>query len=483
MAEVIHPPPLAQKVLALEAPGGPAVSASVVVPTLTRPGEPFDARVALADETGYPSVAFNGEVSVTCAAADPPSQAVRFRRGAPAVAVVRGVSLGGEGWHRFRTELDGRAFHSNPTRCSPDARHGVWWGDPHVHTVLSDCHPGRCRSLQFCYVAARWFAGLDWASAADHVSNGRCTLGKWKEQVAASDLHDDPPAFVTLPAYEASLKGGAGGDNNVYMVRWPETFVDEYEEGNVRTLCQKLGERLAPGREFFVVPHHTTRTGKHGEIGEAIYPGPDLMPVVEIHSKWGTSEYRGNPNPLHKIHPGPGYVADLLNAGLRLGFVGGTDTHATMPAGFGAEHLDRLPGLTAVFAPTLSRRSVFDAVRARRCYATSLERICLDVTVGGAGMGASVEWPDGRRPREVRAVAAARSRIETIDLVRNGRTIRAEPVAHWRGALAFADAADLDDVAIESGSSGRFAYYYVRVTCASGAQAWSSPVWVTAPRR
>ena len=32
-----------------------------------------------------------------------------------------------------------------------------------------------------------------------------------------SDNHDDPPHFVTLPAYEASLKGGCGGDNNIYM--------------------------------------------------------------------------------------------------------------------------------------------------------------------------------------------------------------------------------------------------------------------------
>ena len=72
------------------------------------------------------------------------------------------------------------------------------------------------------------------------------------------------------------------------------------------------------------------------------------LPLIEIHSKWGTSEYRGNPNPLKKIHPGPIYAVDLLNRGLRMGFIGGTDTHATMPAGFGIEHLDRLPGMTAV---------------------------------------------------------------------------------------------------------------------------------------
>ena len=67
--------------------------------------------------------------------------------------------------------------------------------------------------------------------------------------------------------------------------------------------------------------------------------------------------YRGNPNPLHDIHPGPSYVVDLLNRGLRLGFIGGTDSHATMPSGRGVESdaHDRLPGLTAVFADGLSR--------------------------------------------------------------------------------------------------------------------------------
>ena len=31
--------------------------------------------------------------------------------------------------------------------------------------------------------------------------------------------------------------------------------------------------------------------------------------------------------------------------------------------------------------------------------------------------------------------------------------------------------------AFESKYLGRFVYYYVRVTCVSGARAWSSPVW------
>jgi hypothetical protein len=261
------------------------------------------------------------------------------------------------------------------------------------------------------------------------------------------------------------------------MLRWPDLFVDQYEDGDTRTLCDKLAEKL-PREEFFVVPHHTTRTGKHGEIPPEIYPGEQMMPVVEVHSKWGTSEYRGNPNPLHEIHPGPSYAVDLLNAGLRLGFIGGTDTHATMPAGFGEEHLDRLPGMTAALADGLSRKNVFGAIRSRNCYATSLERIFLDVRVAGQPMGRAVEWADASRPREVAVTAAVRSDIEAIDIVRNGETVHTEHPGGWGGTAEFTDDADLGALWLDSPHARAFAYYYVRVTCRSGAQAWSSPVWL-----
>ena len=500
MNDVLYPGNVDAKTLGIEAPGGPPTTVMMVVPTITRPGEPFSVKVALADDLGYPSVAFGGVLTLRGAFARPKSIEVTFEEGAPAVAEVPGVTIAEEGFYRFEAQLEGKTFHSNPTNCTADPAHRIYWGDPHVHTVLSDCMTSTCRSLQFCYAAARWFAALDWVSAADHVSNGRCTLGKWMEQRAGCDARNDPPAFVTLSSYEQSLKGGAGGDNNVYFLGELPLFIDEYEEGNTKTLATKLAEAL-PTDGFFIVPHHTTRTGKHGEIPNDIYPGPGVMPVVEIHSKWGTSEYRGNPNPLEKIHPGPSYVVDLLNQGLPLGFIGGTDTHATMPAGFGIEHLKRNPGMTAVMTHELTREQVFRGIQNRHCYATSLERIYLDVEVGVAqppsavqtgnspgrgrpghtSMGQVIEWPDAAKSREIRVTAAAKSDITTLDVVRNGETIHSAPVGDWQGSVTFTDEDDLAALALDSPWLGRFVYYYVRVTCVSGAQAWSSPVWLVQP--
>ena len=53
-----------------------------------------------------------------------------------------------------------------------------------------------------------------------------------------------------------------------------------------------------------------------------------------------------------------------------------------------------------------------------------------------------------------------------------------QPGGDWHAACRFSDSGDLSAALLESPHIGRFAYYYVRVTCVSGARAWSSPVWL-----
>ena len=479
MIEIERPPPFHQKVLSQEAAGSAPAVIDVVVPTVVAPGEPFALRVAVLDVMGYPSLDCRGSLRLQCDHMAPSEVSVACHSGIPATVRIDGVAFREPGFHRLTATMGEISAYSNPARCTADSEQRILWGDPHVHTVLSNCHADLCRSLNFCFTAARYASGLDWVSAADHVSNGRCDFSKWKEESTVADLYNSPERFVTLPAYEASLRGGCGGDTNVYMARFPGMFVDEYEEGTVKTLCEGVGRHLG-SREFFVVPHHTTRTGKHGEIPDAIYPGAELMPVVEIHSKWGTSEYRGNPNPLRQVHDGPCYAQDLLAQGLKLGFVAGTDTHATMPSGYGREpergHLWALPGLTAVRADELTRQAVFRGIRDRTCYAASGERVYLDATVDGVpgGMAASAE---GRGPRTINAVVAAKTDIARVDVVRNGIEIHSARPQAWTARLGITDDADPGEVALASSHLGRFVYYYVRVTCVSGAQAWSSPTW------
>ena len=470
--------PILERILAQEAPGGRPTRLSIVAPSIVQVGAPFSVRLAALDALGYPSVECGDAARAHDAAGCGLPDSVVFEPGRPAVQQLASVALQHAGLQRLAFEFSGHTFLSNPILAARQVGDRVWWGDPHVHTILSRCSWQRCRSLNFCFVCVRYVSCLDWVCAADHVSTGRSDASKWKAQRIAARLFDDPPHFATILGYEASLKGGAGGDNNVYFAHDADAWVDEYEDGDTRALCDKLGDQ-----DFIIVPHHTTRPGKHGELNGRTYLGPERMPVVEIHSKWGTSEYRGNPNALHDIHPGPSYAQDLLAKGYRLGFIAGTDTHATMPSGFGEDssHIDRLPGLTAVYSTGLSRSGVYGGIRRRRCYATSLERILIDARIAEQSMGTEHAWADPRAPRRIRASVAAESNVERVDVVRNGRDVYTQGAAGWEVELDWCDEDDLSSVALGPTPAlpRPFAYYYLRVTCASGAQAWTSPVWLT----
>lgn len=469
--------PFFARVLAQEAPGGPAARLHVVAPSRVEVGQPFAVKLSALDHMGLPSVECDGVIRAHDAAAFGLPSEIRCDKAQPAVHQIDGVRIEQAGLHRLAFDLAGETFLSNPIQARPEPGERLWWGDPHVHTILSRCHWERCRSLNFCYICARHVIGLDWAAAADHVSNGRSDASKWKAERTAARLFDDPPHFATLLAYEASLQGGCGGDNNVYFRDDADAWVDAYEDGDTATLADRLGDQ-----DFIIVPHHTTRTGKHGELSDRTYLGPRLMPVVEIHSKWGTGEHRGNLNPLHKIHPGPCYAQDFLAQGYELGFIAGTDTHCTMPSGFGndSSHIDRLPGLTAVFAPELSRQSVYDGMKRRACYGTSLERIIVDGTIAGLPMGTRLVRADAGAPRRAAAFVAAESDIVRVDVVRNGEAVFSQPGAGWHMELAWTDEEALASIALDPtpAQPRPFVYYYFRVTCASGAQAWTSPVWL-----
>ena len=476
-----YPPKVYQKALALEGAGAEPVRIELTIPTITVPGEPFAVKVALVDAKGLATVRYDGSVRIQ--GVDGDEAEIRFSEGRPAVGLISGMKISTAGLYRVSGELDGKTFYSNPTSCQADPGYRIYWGDPHVHTHLSDCHPDHCRSAHFGYIAGRWQSGLDFVGMADHVSWGvRITRGKWRTQVVTSELHDDAPHFVTLPGYEVSLRGGKGGDNNVYARSWPETWVDEWETGSALTLAQKVEEMVGRGN-YIVVPHHTSRGGgkdpKHGEIPDENFPGEEAMPVVEIHSRWGTSEYKGNPNALKVPYDGKCYAIDFLNQGIRFGFIAGTDTHSTIPCGDGAiENLRAEPGFTAVRCRALTRDQVFDGIRRRNCYATSKERIFLEATVAGASGGQIIQAVDGLAVREIKVRAAGKSDIEKVEIVRNGDVIHTERPADWKTELSYTDSADLKDHTLSSLHYVAFAYYYVRVTTCSNGQAWSSPVWL-----
>jgi len=470
---VSFPDLVTEKCLRLEAGGGELARAMITIPATVQVGRPFAATVSLLDENALPIIA--GNEALRLALSDAADIDVTFPEGRSAVCRVEGFCQSVEGYFRLAGEIGGRTFVSNPSLAGKGTRPLVLWGDPHIHTTVGDCHPERCRTRNLAYAAARHAYGLDFVAIADHVSWApRGTAGKWYDNLALCELFNEPGEFSALYCYETSMRGGDGGDCNVYLRQPNESYVDPWpDELNAAQLAEKVaGER-------FVVPHHTTRTGKHGEIPPEAYPGEKLMPVVEIHSKWGTSEYRGNPTPLVKIHPGPGYVQDLLAQGYRLGFIGGTDSHTSMTfcRSLETEIHRAQPGLTAVIVAANDRDAIYDAIQARNCYAACGERILMDVRCGELSMGQVGELPAGGEVT-IRAEFAAESNIDCVEVIRNGKVVHRESPDDWKGNFEWTDRVVSEATPIKDFTSGvPSVYYYVRVSAQADARAWSSPCW------
>jgi hypothetical protein len=224
---------------------------------------------------------------------------------------------------------------------------------------------------------------------------------------------------------------------------------------------------VAAGRELgaLVFPHHVGWTGADMEAHD-----PRVQTCFEIVSCHGAYERQGFEPIGTRGDDKPGqFVADALDAGLRFGLTGGSDGHGlNWHHGICRMADSHRSGLTAVFADTPTREGVLDALRARRCYATSGAKILLWFEVDGRPMGSELEVTG---PVECRVEAVGTAPFVSASLVTNN------------GAEAYLDCAgDRVDVggSLDPPAPGAWAYYFVRVVQQDGHVAWSSPIWLDA---
>jgi len=93
-----------------------------------------------------------------------------------------------------------------------------------------------------------------------------------------------------------------------------------------------------------------------------------LESAVEVHSAWGTFEW---------------IIWDAFDKGYRVGIVANSDGHKGRPGADypGASFFGARGSLTCHLAPSLDRGAIFECMRRRRHYATTGNRMILDVAV------------------------------------------------------------------------------------------------------
>lgn|GEM_PF-905130 len=447
---------------------------TVVMDSTVEPHYPFNMTIVARTGAGYPDPSFRGELELTSNSPHlvVPSRVV-FKGSDSGVKRLTGLTCAREGSYFVRAALRGRPEHSwrsNYVICRSAAPYRIVWGDLHVHTHLSDGY----RSPDYAYRFARDVSHLNFLGINDH--DTWRTRAFWETQQQKAAEYNDPPRFVTILGFEWT---SPIGHRNVWF---PGDRVPTRYEPSPNPLDRPVSDLIGWIRDFggILSPHHLMWACDFSDWTAA------TEPVLEIHSQWGSSERLGDPVQSSLAHTGSlqgsrGFTAvDLLNRGLRFGFVGGSDTHLTAPganvsqAWWAGVCPSRRPGIAALFVKELTREGILEALRNRRCYATMNERIVLDFSMNGRMMGEETDLAEGPVILRVRAWGTAP--IANVQIVRNGEVIYSH--LGWgesdRADFEFRDPRPLPGTA----------HYYVRVQQIMGGEyvnAWSSPIWVTRP--
>jgi len=358
----------------------------------------------------------------------------------------------------------------------------IYFGDLHWHCEIS-CDGQR--KLADALASARDELVLDFAGPADHMgADGRYyTPLTTRHQAEVCRGFDSPGRFCTIPGAEL---GGRGGHANVYcdgfdtFLAMTDRFKADLEPrfGTPLFNFQALAALCPPGKAV-IVPHHTNAHsgGVVGPDGRAMW-GPMHFPLpadrqavrlIEIVQSSGAYESE-QPDETWRIRRAGfgGSARTALMRGYRLGFIAGTDNHCGWPSRAGGRERT---GLTAVVARKLDTASIFEALYARRCYATSGARIVADATCNGRPMGSELKLPVGERP-ELHIRIRGTCPLTHVQVIHMGCILADLPVAK--------DCLDFETTWVDDRPARPIddAYYFIRARQADGHCVWLSPFWI-----
>ncbi len=395
----------------IEIVSGPAARLVAIVPSLAATGESVEVAVKAEDEWGNPAKGYAGTVSLQAAGLDGLPNEYTFT--ADDAGIHRfpvTVATAGATRVSVHDEALGAAAVSNPLVAGEDPpAQRVFWADPHgqsEETVGTNTAEDYVRF-------AREYACLD---VVGHQGNDfQVTAENWAEFQRLAREFTEPGRFVNLLGYEWSGNTAGGGDHNIYYLDDDQPIFrschalipDKSDLASDRYPIERLFDELRE-RNGIAIGHVG---GRRADLSRH---DPEVVPAVEIYSAWGEFEWQ---------------LTESLAMGHRVGVVAGSDGHKGRPGASypGASQFGAYGGLTGIIAPELTKRAVFEALRTRRCYATTGQRIALDVTVAGQPMGSEVT---ATGPVPIAVSVHGTAGIRRVDVLRGDRVMHThDPLA------------------------------------------------------
>ncbi|MEM3786717.1 MAG: hypothetical protein QXZ59_04975, partial [Nitrososphaeria archaeon] len=152
------------------------------------------------------------------------------------------------------------------------------------------------------------------------------------------------------------------------------------------------------------------------------------------------------------------------NYSLKLGVVGVSDTHDGRPGS---------SGITGCYASELTRKGILEALKARRCFATSSGAnrthfpMNLSFKINGHWMGEEISLNYGSK-LNFEIIVNATYNVTRIYIKKNGETIATKTDCNFQNCAWF-----------YSSFADTNSYYYVVATTSAGKSVWSSPIFIS----
>jgi hypothetical protein len=303
-----------------------------------------------------------------------------FAAGRWTAASFQGITLKVEGDYVITAELDSHSITDYITASTTSPVPRILFADLHVHS--DDTVGTNSTSYNFSY--AQKIAGLDIVGYTANDFN--ITHAKWDATLSIIRTINSEGEFIVFPGTEWCGNSAAGGDHNVVFLDDPTTFPPEFpfdRFGNVARSFEWNEDgpsELIPGvwplDELYATYGHSPSShlliphvgGRRCNLG---WHHPQLERLLEIGSAWGQFDW---------------LLRDALSRGYKMGVSANSDEHRGRCGGGvpGTAVFGTKGGLTGVLSESLERGEVGRALRARRTFATSGERLVGLLSLEGA---------------------------------------------------------------------------------------------------
>ena len=309
------------------------------------------------------------------------------------------------------------AQNAHATKSPANNAYQIYWGDLHNHNAVGYAKGSLERSFRIARGLldfhtftphSQWpdMPAVSPETRAKFEHGFQIVRERWPEVQRMCAEYHEPGRFVTFPGYE--WHSSAYGD---YCLIFPRDNAPLKAFGDLKAL-----QAFARDERILLIPHHPgNRQGNRGANFDTLTT--DVSPVLEIYSEWGNAERDDAPYPYVRHSHGGVWTKNTwqyaLEAGLRLGAVAGTDDHFGYPGAY-------REGLTAILAPELTREALFDALKQRRTYGVTGDRIALDYRLNSHFMGESLPFSE---QRHIAVNVAGWGDIEEVEVVKNNRVI------------------------------------------------------------